>query len=153
MSSCVSSLPCLTPAPALLFCGKGDTQQRRSHRFVWQVCNESRVMTLHTHQMVVFSLDPSVMFLFYFSSLCSAQAAPGEVARRHIRPCAHYTCINSIRKSSGQTFQSSAFNSSLGRLCCQPGHVQGAWTCAFIPLFSSLIPTALHPHKPRATRG
>lgn len=44
-------------------------------------------------------------FHYFLSSLCSAQAAPGEVARRHIRPCARYTCINSIRKSSGQTFQ------------------------------------------------
>lgn len=29
MSSFVSSLPCLTPAPALLLCGNGDTQQKR----------------------------------------------------------------------------------------------------------------------------
>lgn len=110
-------------------------------------------MTLHMHQRVVFSLDPSVMFLLLFSSLCSARAAPGEVARRHTRPCAHYTCINSIRKSSGQTFQSSAFNSSLGRLSREPGDFQGAWTCAFIPLFSLLIPTALLPYQPRPTCG
>lgn len=71
------------------------------------------------------------------------------MARRHIRPCAHYTCINSIRKSSGQTFQSSAFNSSLGRLSCEPGDFQGAWTCAFIPLFCLLIPTALLPTSPK----
>lgn len=103
-------------------------------------------MTLHIHQALVFSLVPSVMFLFFFfSPLCSAQAASGEVARRHIRPCAHYTCINSIRKSSSQTFQSAAFNSSLGRLYWQPGDFQGVWTRSFTLFFCLLIPTALLP--------
>lgn len=111
-------------------------------------------MTLHIHQMVVFSLDPSVVFLLFFFP---PSAQPRLLREKwHVGTdvlAVHYTCINSIRKSSGQTFQSSAFNSSLGRLSCQAGDFQGAWTCAFIPLFSLLIPTALLPYKPPAPRG
>jgi len=147
MSSSASPLPCLPPASALcaLALRQGAyTAEEASYRFAWRVCNERGMMTLRIHRMPVFSLGPSVMFLlFFFPSLCSAQAASGEVARRHVRPCAHCTCINSIRKSSGQTFQTPAFNSSLGRLCWQPGDFQGAWTCASTLSFCLLIPTAL----------
>lgn len=81
-----------------------------------------------------------VSIIFFFLPLL-AQAASGEVARRHVSPCAHYTCINSIRKSSGQTFQSSAFNSSLGRLYWQREDFQGVWTCAVLFIDSHHSPS------------
>lgn len=57
--------PCLCP---LCSCSaaRGYIAEEASYRFVWRVCNERGVMTLHIHQMLVFSLDPSVMFLLFF---------------------------------------------------------------------------------------
>lgn len=152
MFSSASLLPCLTPASALctlaLWQG-GFIAEEASRRFVGRVCSDRGVMTPAHSSDACFQPGPICdVFIFFFSSLCLAQAAPGEVARRHIRPCAHYACINSIRKSSGQTFQSSTFNSSRGRLYWQPGDFQGVWTCAFILLFCLLIPTAVIPTSP-----
>lgn len=56
------ALPRPFPCP-LVLCQGGCRAEEASHGFVWQVCNERSVMTLHIHQMVVFSLDPSVMLL------------------------------------------------------------------------------------------
>lgn len=89
-------------------------------------------MTLRVQQALAFRLVPSALlllllfFYFFFSSLCSAQPASGEVARRHRRPCAHYTCINSVRKSSGQTFQALLLTLPWAGSYWQPGDFQGA---------------------------
>lgn len=65
MSFSASLLPCLTPTSdicALAVQKEGSIAEEASCSFDWQVCNERDVMTLHIHQMVVFSLDLSVMF-------------------------------------------------------------------------------------------